>query len=127
MSKIIVPANVVREWAKGADLSTVEGLPKDYTLGERGRLHPAIRAAFEKANKGVRYEVGHKEQTVHTVKTFKINKKGGKTPIQKKVSATAVREAALAAGVKVGERGVPQKAVMEAFVRGDLASLVSAN
>jgi hypothetical protein len=125
-SKKNVTASVVRAWAKGVDLSKIEGLPKDYSVGERGRLHPAIRAEFEKSNRGVRYEVGYAEPKTVKVKTFKTNAKGGKTPLSKTVVISEVREAAREAGVRVGERGMPQRSVLEAFARGDLASLVPA-
>lgn len=122
-----VTASVVREWAKSTDLSKIEGLPEGYTLGERGRLHPAIRAEFAKANKGVRYEVGYNEPKTVQIKTFKTNAKGGKTPLSKKVVVSEVRAEANRLGVPVGERGLPQRSVLEAFARGDLASLVPSN
>jgi hypothetical protein len=119
-----VTASVVREWAKGIDLSKVEGLPENYSIGTRGRLHPAIRAEFAKKNKGVRYDVGYSEPKSVKVKTFMTNAKGGKTPLSKTVIVSEVRKAAQEAGVPVGERGMPQRAVLEAFARGDLKSLV---
>lgn len=123
-SKKIVTASTVRAWAV-ENLSTIEGLPEGYKIGERGRLHPAVRAAFDKSHKAFRYEVGHIEPKTVTVKTFKPNSKGGKTPLTKKVIVSEVRKAAAEAGVKVGERGLPQRAVLEAFARGDLSSLVT--
>jgi hypothetical protein len=117
----IVTASVVREWAKGTDLTQIEGLPENYQIGTRGRLHPAIRAAFDKAHKGVRYEVGHKEAKTVQVTTFKTNSKGGKTPIRKKVDVAMARAAAKKAGLPVGERGMPNKAILMAFARGDFA------
>jgi len=122
-SKKVVTGSVVREWAKNTDLSKVEGLPENYEVGTRGRLHPAIRVAFEKENKGLRYEVGHKEPKTVQVKTFKTNAKGGKTPLSKKVVISEVREAAAKAGVPVGERGMPNRTILEAFARGDLSTL----
>jgi hypothetical protein len=115
----IVTASVVREWAKGTDLTQIEGLPENYQIGTRGRLHPAVRAAFDKAHKGVRYEVGHKEAKTVKVTAIKTTDKGRKVPVTKNVNISEARKAAKAAGLPVGERGMPNKAILLGFVRGD--------
>ena len=116
----IVTASVVREWAKGLpDLTTIEGLPENYQIGDRGRLNPAVRVAFDKTHKGVRYEVGHKEAKTVKVTAVKTNDKGRKVPVTRKVNISEARAAAKAAGLPVGERGMPSKAILMGFVRGD--------
>jgi len=114
----IVPASTVRQWAV-ENLTKIEGLPKDYQIGERGRLHPLVREAFTKANKGVRYDVGHKEAKTVKVTAVKTTESGRKVPVTKKVNISEARAAAKKAGVLVGERGMPQKAILLAFARGD--------
>lgn len=95
-------------------------------VGVRGRLNPEAVEAFNKANraKRVQYKEAAHVETVE-VKAFKVNSRGGKTPIRKQVSVPEVRKAALAAGVQVGERGRIAQEVMQAYVAGTLSSLVN--
>lgn len=119
MATKIVTASVVRNWANTTDLTKIEGLPENYAVGTRGRLHPAVRAAFDKAHKGVRYEVGHKEAKTVKVTAIKTSDKGRKVPVTKKVDIAAARKAAEDAGLPVGKRGMPSKAILMGFARGD--------
>lgn len=120
--KVANPSNV-REWAKEA-LSkgqTIDGLPEGYTVGDRGRLHPAIREAFNKSHKSVKYtENVHAPKTV-TVKTFRESTNGRKTPLVKQVVVSEARAAALAAGVALGKRGRVSADVLASYARGEYA------
>ena len=117
--KIADPSNV-REWAK-ANLANIEGLPEGYTVARQGRLHPAIRAAFNKANKGAKYAEGVSNSHTVTVKYTVLNKKGGKTPVTKSVNVKAARAALVAAKVEgVGERGRLKHEHLVAFAKGEV-------
>lgn len=119
-SSKIVTASVVRTWAK-ENLSTIDGLPEGYEVGTRGRLHPAIRKAFD-AQRGVRYEVGHKQPKTVKVTAVRTTDNGRKVPVTKHVNISEARKAAQKAGVPVGERGMLNKAILLGFVRGDFAA-----
>lgn len=124
MATKTVSANVVREWAKGR---TIEGLPEGHKIAVQGRLHPAIRDAFNAAHKGkAKYEVGHKTPKTVKVTAIRVNDKGRKTPVTKNVVVSEARAAALAAKVpNVGARGRLVEPVLQAFVLGDFSTLTT--
>lgn len=130
MSKTVVTstvaANVVREWAKGTDLSKIKGLPENYTVGERGRLHPAIREAYAKSHRGKVYV----EKTPKAPKAVKVtavttDAKGRKRPVTRSVVVSEARALAQAAGLTVGARGRLPKAVLQSAALGTLSARVA--
>jgi hypothetical protein len=123
MAAKTVSANVVREWAKGR---TIEGLPEGHKVAVQGRLHPAIREAFNAAHKGkAKYVVGHKTPKTVKVTAMTVASNGRKRPITKAVNIAEARAAAVEAGVpNVGERGRLTQPVLTAFVLGDFTGLL---
>ena len=123
-SKRIADPSNVREWAK-ENLANVPGLPEGYTVARQGRLHPAIREAFNKANKGAKYVEGTSNPHTVTVKYTVTNKKGGKTPVTKSVNVKEARAALLAAKVEgVGQRGRLRHEHLVAVAKGEVTAPV---
>lgn len=86
-----------------------------------GRISDEHTKAYNKANPGKRYVPAG-----YAGKTFKVTAKPEKgRSVTKVIVEREARAAALAAGVKVGERGALPKAVREAYVLGTLASLAA--
>lgn len=121
MAKRIESPAVVRQWAKD-NLSSIEGLPEGYSIGDRGRLHPAVHKAFNKAHKNAKSVTGEFVPT--TLVRFKRTTANGRTvPGAKAVDLTQVRAAAKAAGVVVKDKGRLPEAVKQAYAAGTLADL----
>jgi hypothetical protein len=117
-SKVAVPS-AVRSWAR-ENLSSIEGLPEGYTVGDRGQFHPAIIAAYNKANPRRKYVRAAYVNPGATVKVtvVKQNASGRKTPITKTVVVSEARAAAKAAGVPLGAQGRVPASVLSDFVLG---------
>lgn len=98
----------VRAWA--IEQGITEG------FGSRGRISPALAAAFNKGKRGnARYaEKAH-------VPTLEVTAKPEKgRSVTRRVTVEQVRKAAQAAGVKVGKRGRLSQDVLRAYVLGTL-------
>lgn len=84
------------------------------TVGTRGRFAPDLVKAFN-AQSPVKYvEAGH-EHTVEVTVKAKNNR-----ALTRRVAPAKVRAAALAAGMKVGERGRLPREAFERYVLGTL-------
>jgi uncharacterized protein with GYD domain len=116
-SKRVVGAGAVREWAQseaGQAVLTAEGL----TVGARGKFSEKLLDAFHKANRGVKYGVGHVEPV--SIKGSRKTEAGRTVPVTVKATLSEVRawaqsEEAQAAGVTVGARGRVSSATLAAF------------
>lgn len=112
MSKSVKVANPsdVRAWAK-ANVATIKGLPEGYVVGERGRLHPLVRKAYDKAHPRAKYvESAFVER--QTVKGVRVAASGRKVPFAVQVNVAEAREALLKAGKPVGKRGRIAKSLL---------------
>lgn len=93
MSKRNVSASEVRAWGR----DNIKSLPVEATLclnpTARGRLHPALREAFSKANKGKGYEPSVAEAPVFTVPVVVLDKAGRKTTVKRTVTNVEARTA----------------------------------
>lgn len=109
-------ANTLKVSASPAD---VRAWAKDngFTPGDRGKFSTALIAAYNKSH-GLKYRQG---QHVPTVKVSAKPAKG--RTVTRTVNMAQVRAAALAAGVKVGERGRIDAKVIDAYVLGTLSDL----
>lgn len=88
-------------------------------IASTGRIKDSDVKAYNKANKGRPYRpTEYKGETV----TVTAKPEKGRS-VTRKVYVSEVRAAALAAGVKVGERGRLPKGVAEAHVLGTLHTL----
>jgi hypothetical protein len=101
MSKTVTAppsAKDVRAWAKGQ-----KGLKNDLTLrpGQKGRLSPAVREAYNKAHPRNKYQESARVRG-HLV--LPVPSASGKTVTPKAIPSAEVREAARLAGV-VNPRG----------------------
>jgi len=117
-SKVAVPSTV-RAWAK-ENLSSIEGLPEGYVIGDRGQFHPAVIAAFNKKHPRRKYARSAYVNPGATRKVTAVttNPSGRKTPVTKTVVVSEARAAAKAAGVPLGDKGrVPQSVLID-FVTG---------
>ena len=86
-----------------------------------GRISDESVKAYNRANPGKRYVPAG-----FSGKTFKVTAKPPKgRSVTKTVIEREARAAAIAAGVKVGERGALPKAVREAYVLGTLSTLAN--
>lgn len=111
MFRSVSPA-VVREFFAS------QGTP----IPSTGRISDEHTKAYNKANPGKRYVPAG-----YAGKTFKVTAKPAKgRSVTKVIVESEARAAAIAAGVKVGERGALPKHVREAYVLGTLSSLVEA-
>lgn len=91
-------------------------------IAPTGRISAASTKVYNKANPGKRYVPAG-----YAGKAFKVTAKPVKgRSVTKVVVEREVRAAALAAGVKVGERGALTPQVREAYVLGTLSTLASA-
>lgn len=113
MSKKNVSAAVVREWAR----QNIDLIPEAARagLGEnaRGRLHPEIRTAFAKANKGKAYEPKVAESPTLTVPVTTLDKAGRKTTVKRTLTTA---EARTALGQPTSKRGrIPMGVLSEAL------------
>lgn len=104
-------AQDVREWAREQGIT--EG------FGERGRISPEVVRAF---NKGKRGNARYVETAHSPTVTVTVEGKRGKM-ISRDVNLASVRQAALDAGVPVGERGRLSREVIRAYVLGTLDTL----
>lgn len=123
--KVVAVPSAVRSWAR-ENLSSIEGLPEGYSVGDRGQFHPAIIAAYNKAHPRAKYvrSAYVDPGATRKVTAFKRNAKGGKTPVTKTVVVSEARKAAKAAGVPLGSQGRVPVAVLKAFVVGDFSSVL---
>ena len=120
-SKKVANPSDVRSWAKD-NLSSIEGLPDGYTVAKQGRLHPAIREAFNKAHKGSKYVVGVSQPKTVTVKATVV-RNGRKVPLTKQVVVAEARKALRDAEFpNVGARGRLRPEALVAFATGDYAA-----
>jgi len=102
--KVTAAAAEVRAFARATGRS----------VGERGRFAPSLVEAFNAQAEVPYVEGGH----VHTVEIEATSKNHRK--IVRKVSPAAVRAAARAAGIEVGEQGRLPREVFERYVLGTL-------
>lgn len=117
-NKTLVALSTVREWAEAQKL---------VPAGQRGKLSVDVIQAFEKANPGQKYDKSARIVKV-VVKGTRVNPETGrKTPIQRKVTHSEVREAAIAAKVAVPARGRLPQNVLTAFVEDRLSELATAS
>ena len=111
-------AAAVREWGRNVNLANVETegfepLPGT-AANQRGRLNPALIAAYNKSHRGQNaYAEGEAVKSV-TV-TAKPEKGRSKTV---KVNIAEARAAAVAQGIEVGARGRLPKAVLNSLILG---------
>lgn len=102
-SKTLVSAAVVRAWGRANVDLIPEGARKGLGETARGRVHPDIRSAFEKANKGKAYvTASDAEKPTVTVPVTALDKAGRK--MTRKVTLTTA-EARVALGHEKGKRG----------------------
>lgn len=98
MSKTLVSAATVRAWAREninlIDVTAREGLKP----GARGRLHPAIRKAYDKAHKGKTYVPKAAEGHTFTVPVVTLDRLGRKTTVKRTVDAGPARDLIGASG-----------------------------
>lgn len=106
IGKTAAPSEV-RAWAR----------ENGHTVGDRGKMPPAVIAAFNKAHPRRKYDEG-KHVPLVKVTGVRQDKNGRKRAVTQNVNYTEVRAAAQAAGVPVGERGRIPSTVLSAFVAG---------
>lgn len=93
MGKKSVAANVVRAWGRDNLDKIAEAGHKSLGETARGRLHPEVVTAFNRAHKGQRYEVGTPSEDSVIVQTLMVESANGrKTPRQVKFTASEARE-----------------------------------
>lgn len=114
--KELVTLSVVRDWAVAQNL-----VPS----GQRGKLSADVITAFEKANPTQRYDKSANIVKV-LVKGRKMTASGKTVPIQRKVTHSEVREAAIAAKVAVPARGRMPQSVLTAYIEDRLPELANA-
>ena len=102
--KVTAPASAVREFA----------LANGVEVGGRGRFAKSLVDAFNAQSDVPYVEAGHRH-TVEVTVTAKNHRK-----ITRRVDRVEVREAAKAAGMKVGDRGRLPREAFERFVLGAL-------
>lgn len=87
MAKRLVAASIVREWAK-SNLDSID--PKGHvSLSEtaRGRLHPEVVTAFNRAHKNMKYGQGTPNPTTLITETVMVESKNGRK-VPKRVTLT---------------------------------------
>lgn len=117
VAKVADPA-AVREWAS-EHLSEIKGLPEGYAVGGRGRLHPAVREAYNKAHPRAKYVEAAFVQKV-TVKGSRKTESGRTVPFSKAVNVAEARAALVKAGRTVGARGRIKQSDLLDFALGNV-------
>lgn len=113
MSKKNVSAAAVREWARANVNLIPEGARAGLGENARGRLHPEIRAAFSKHNKGKTYEPKVAESPTLVVPVTTLDKAGRKTTVKRTLTTA---EARVALGQPTSKRGrIPMGDLSEAL------------
>jgi hypothetical protein len=115
--KVAAPSSA-REWAK-ANVENIAGLPEGYTVGNRGRLHPAVIKAYNKAHPRAKYVTAAFVETV-TVKGTRTLDSGRKVPFSQAVNVSEARAALVKAGQPVGKRGRIAQSLLVSFALGEV-------
>lgn len=99
--------------------SEVRAFAKEHGIpvGSKGRFNADLIAQFNKGKRGPHRYDETKDYAPHVVCVGKVK---GKPPVRKVVPVPALRAAAVAAGVQIGERGRIPAEVKAAYATGTL-------
>lgn len=125
-SKRNVPASEVRTWARENIALIPEVGHACLNPTARGRLHPAVRAAYDKANKGKTYTPKAAESPTFTVPVVVLDKAGRKTTIKRTITNIEARDA-LGQVTREGDKVTLRKGKMPMGLLSEALSAAYAN